>query len=104
MILNLKLVESFMEQQIRFNDNKSLFYNGGKSALGPSPRTLCWLLKYILPSEKGSETYIQADVWKCTWIDHYLNLTAIHREIQFKFCVDNRLIIMGWKADDVGFK
>ncbi|MEC0127426.1 class I SAM-dependent methyltransferase [Paenibacillus pabuli] len=45
-MLNLKLIGSVLEQQIRFNDNKSLFYDRGKSALGPSPRTLCWLLEY----------------------------------------------------------
>lgn len=55
MILNLKLVESFMEQQIRFNDNKSLFYNGGKSTLGPSPRTLCWLMEYRAQVAKALE-------------------------------------------------
>ncbi|WP_315795458.1 hypothetical protein [Paenibacillus sp. BIC5C1] len=55
MILNLKLIESFMEQQIRFNDNKSLFYNGGKSALGPSPRTLSWLLEYRAEVAKALE-------------------------------------------------
>ena len=45
-MLNLKLIGSVLEQQIRFNDDKSLFYDLGKPALGPSPRTLCWLLKY----------------------------------------------------------